>query len=72
MTRAKFIVAMAREIAAAGRLTARRSLQLAAEAYRAFVEGNGIEFGDEAYAWDEDAARLIAREYEINHWEAAA
>ncbi|GJD72604.1 hypothetical protein [Methylobacterium goesingense] len=72
MTRTQFIVAMAVEIGVAGNLPARRAVPLASAAYRAFEEGCEVEFGDPGFAWDEDAARIVAREYEINHWEMCA
>lgn len=69
LTRAQFIVAMAVEIGCSGALPAGVPLHLARRAYHAFEDDTGIQFGDPDYAWDEDAARTLAREYETDHWE---
>jgi len=71
LTRTQFIVAMAVEIGRAGALAAGEPLHLASAAYRQFEADTGVRFGDPDHAWDEAAARTIAREYEIDHWEAA-
>jgi hypothetical protein len=71
LTRAQFIVAMAIEIGRNGDLPAREPLRLARRAYHAFEDDTGICFGDPEHAWDEDAAKTLARQYETDHWEAA-
>ncbi|MEH3063832.1 MAG: hypothetical protein PGN33_14185 [Methylobacterium radiotolerans] len=68
MTRTQFIVAMATHIARAGGLTARDALPRASEAYQAFEGDCGVTFGDPGYAWNEDAARIVATEYEVANW----
>lgn len=68
MTRPQFIVAMALHIAVCGGFSAAHALPLAGEAYRAFEADNRVSFGDPAFAWDDDAARLVAHEYETAHW----
>lgn len=72
LTRTQFIVAIAIEIAVCSKflLPAGEPLRLARRAYHAFEDANDIAFGDPAFAWDQDAARTVAREYEIDHWEA--
>lgn len=69
LTRAQFIVEMAVEIGRFGSLPAGAALPLASTAYQQFERDNQIAFGDPAFAWDEDAARTVAREYETDHWE---
>ncbi len=44
----------------------------AAEAIREFLRDEKIKFGNKQYAWDQEAAETIAREYETDHWEAHA
>ncbi len=44
---------------------------LAVSTVRDFLRDDKIKFGDPAYAWDQDAAITLAREREIDHWEAA-
>lgn len=68
MTRTQFIVAMATHIAHAGGLKARLALPIASEAYREFEADCGVTFGAPGYAWDEDAARIVATEYEVANW----
>ncbi|KQT08493.1 hypothetical protein ASG40_11470 [Methylobacterium sp. Leaf399] len=71
LTRTQFIIAMAVEIGKSGNLPAGEPLRLASRAYHAFEDDTGASFGDPEHAWDQDAARIIAREYETAHWEDA-
>lgn len=45
-------------------------LKLATDTLKAFLADEGIGFGHRDYAWDHRAALAIARQYEIDHWEA--
>jgi hypothetical protein len=71
MTRTQFIVAIAIEIGKSGKLAFGEELRRASAAYQTFEADNGVEFGDPSFAWTEDAAGIIAREYDTDHWEAA-
>ena len=42
---------------------------LAVETLSDFLRDEKIKFGDAAYAWDQSAARTIARECEIEYWD---
>lgn len=47
------------------------SMAYARSTLRQFLADERIKFGDPAFAWDRGAAEIVAREYEIDHWEAA-
>lgn len=40
-------------------------------AVAAYLSDEKIEYGDERYSWDGSAAREVADEYEVRHWEFA-
>ena len=72
LTRAQFIMQM---ILAYARVypgtKAKQAMPAAAKIYRDFTESEGIEFGDERYAWDANAAAVLVAEYEDVALEAA-
>lgn len=45
---------------------------LAVETLRQFLRDEKIRFGHRDYGWDQGCAVTLARECEIDHWEAAA
>lgn len=65
MTRTQFIFQM---ILAYGRrypgIRAKTVMPMAATTYRDFIEREGIEYGDQRYAWDKAAAETLVEEFE--------
>ncbi len=54
------------------RLSFSRAKTIAADVYQTFRRDNGmVLFGDPAWDWSGVAARILANEYEIEHWEQA-
>lgn len=53
-------------------LADKQAYEMARRAYATFLSDEKITFGDKRYAWDRAAAKTIAHEYEIDHWERAA
>lgn len=51
-------------------LSAKRSFQIAKQAYREFLKDEKIEFGDPRYDWTRHGARELIHAYEIDHWES--
>lgn len=43
---------------------------LAVDTVKAFLKDEKVKYGHADYAWDQSAAITLAREYEIEHWEA--
>lgn len=51
----------------------KRARDMAYEVYAQFRRDNGmVKFGHPDWDWSGSAARLLAQEYEIDHWEPAA
>lgn len=50
----------------------KRARDMAEEVYQQFRRDNdGVKFGDPDWDWSGSAARTLAEEYEIDHWEPA-
>jgi len=72
LTRAQFIMQMILDYARVyPGAKAKQAMPAAAKIYRDFTESEGIEFGDERYAWDANAAAVLVAEYEDVALEAA-
>jgi hypothetical protein len=68
MGQTEFIAAIARRIAAAGRLSSPVAWEIATRVHRTFTTDNRIAHGDPGYEWTSHAAAVIATEYEIAYW----
>lgn len=71
MTEEDFIQAIADEFIKEGKMEAHTAKDLALVTYRLYKTEIGVKFGDEDYFWDEHAAKDVAWEYEISHWEGS-
>jgi hypothetical protein len=54
------------------RLSFRKARKLAGRAYAEFLRDNKLTFGADGWDWSGVGARIVAGEYEIDHWERAA
>jgi hypothetical protein len=71
MTETQFWFAMCQRFAREN-VTPDEAGKYAADTLRAYLRDEKIAFGDPSYAWDRHAARTIAEQYEIDHWERQA
>lgn len=71
MTEQDFIDAIADEFVKEGKMKLHMAKDLALATYRIYKSDLGVKFGDEDYFWDKHAAKEVAWEYEISHWEDA-
>lgn len=71
MTEQNFIDEIANEFMKKGKMKIEDAKNLALVTYRLYKTDIGVKFGDEDYFWDKHAAKEVAWEYEISHWDDA-
>ena len=71
LTEQGFIDAIANEFVKEGKMKQHIAADLALATYRIYKSDIGVKFGDEDYFWDQYAAKEVAWEYEISHWDGA-
>lgn len=71
MTEEDFIQAIADEFVKEGKMEQHSAKNLALATYHIYMRDLGVRFGDKDYFWNKYAAKDVAWEYEISHWDDA-
>lgn len=63
LTKIQFVIRMAVEIGNENGIKAHAAIPIAVDLFRECLADQGIAFGDPRFAWDDDAAKIIVKEY---------
>lgn len=70
LNQVQFTFAIAQALGKAGMRPAERCRQRAVTLLAEVLADEKIKFGDDTWTWDRHSARILAREYEIEHWDS--